>query len=68
MPWQALANANNSFLLTERRRHYLRYLGALTFFEVNGPSGAVENVPCCVPCRTHLAPKAPRLQRAQRAG
>jgi hypothetical protein len=38
-PVQALANANSNFLLTERRRHYLRYLGALTFFEINGPSG-----------------------------
>lgn len=38
---QALANANNSFLLTERRRHYLRYMGALAFFEINGPSGVV---------------------------
>jgi hypothetical protein len=35
-----LANANSSFLLTERRRHYARYLGALAFFEINGPSGA----------------------------
>jgi hypothetical protein len=45
VPWQALANANNSFLLTERRRHYARYLGALTFFEVNGPSGVCARAP-----------------------
>eukprot|EP00877_Chromochloris_zofingiensis_P012135 jgi/Chrzof1/7175/Cz02g13250.t1 len=38
VPWQALANANNNFLLTERRRHYLRYNGGLSFFEINGPS------------------------------
>jgi hypothetical protein len=25
-------------LLPERRRHYLRYAGALSFFEINGPS------------------------------
>ncbi len=31
---QVLAGANHNFLLTERRRHYLRYLGGLTFFEV----------------------------------
>ncbi|KAK9830964.1 hypothetical protein WJX81_003304 [Elliptochloris bilobata] len=37
-PWQCLASANHNFLLTERRRHYLRYNGGLTFFEVNGPS------------------------------
>ena len=33
-PWQCLASANHNFLLTERRRHYLRYNGGLTFFEV----------------------------------
>lgn len=44
VPWQALANSNNSFLLTERRRHYLRYLGALAFFEINGPSGGRAGV------------------------
>ncbi|EFJ44247.1 hypothetical protein VOLCADRAFT_65021, partial [Volvox carteri f. nagariensis] len=38
VPWQWLASANHNFLLTERRRHYLRYLGGLTYFEVNGPS------------------------------
>lgn len=31
---QWLASANHNFLLTERRRHMLRYLGGLTFFEV----------------------------------
>ena len=34
VPWQSLAAMNHNFLLTERRRHYLRYLGGLTFFEV----------------------------------
>lgn len=38
VPWQSLASINHNFLLTERRRHYLRYAGGLTFFEVNGPS------------------------------
>ncbi|KAG2454858.1 hypothetical protein HYH02_000689 [Chlamydomonas schloesseri] len=38
LPWQWLAGANHNFLLTERRRHYLRYCGGLTYFEVNGPS------------------------------
>lgn len=38
LPWQSLASMNHNFLLTERRRHYLRYAGGLTFFEVNGPS------------------------------
>lgn len=38
LPWQWLAGANQDFLITERRRHYLRYAGALSFFEINGPS------------------------------
>eukprot|EP00879_Flechtneria_rotunda_P002011 GHRR01002188.1.p1 GENE.GHRR01002188.1~~GHRR01002188.1.p1 ORF type:complete len:513 (+),score=225.29 GHRR01002188.1:455-1993(+) len=38
VPWQWLATGNQNFLLTERRRHYLRYAGALSFFEINGPS------------------------------
>jgi hypothetical protein len=38
LPWQWLASSNQNFLITERRRHYLRYAGALTFFEINGPS------------------------------
>ncbi len=33
-PWQLLACINHNFLLTERRRHYLRYAAGLTFFEV----------------------------------
>ncbi len=31
---QMLAAVNHNFLLTERRRHYLRYLGGLSWFEV----------------------------------
>jgi hypothetical protein len=38
VPWQWLATGNHNFLLTERRRNYLRYGGALSFFEINGPS------------------------------
>eukprot|EP00878_Enallax_costatus_P000216 GHUV01000277.1.p1 GENE.GHUV01000277.1~~GHUV01000277.1.p1 ORF type:complete len:627 (+),score=238.35 GHUV01000277.1:276-2156(+) len=38
VPWQWLATGNHNFLLTERRRNYLRYAGALSFFEINGPS------------------------------
>jgi hypothetical protein len=33
-----MAAANQNFLITERRRHYLKYAGALSFFEINGPS------------------------------
>lgn len=38
VPWQVLASINHNFLLTDRKVHYLRYNGGLTFFEVNGPS------------------------------
>jgi hypothetical protein len=37
VPWQVLAGANHNFLLTERKRHFLRYNGGLTYFEVAGP-------------------------------
>jgi hypothetical protein len=36
-PWQSLAAANHSFLLAQRRRHALRYFGALAAFELSGP-------------------------------
>ncbi|MBE9121815.1 iron-containing redox enzyme family protein [Tychonema sp. LEGE 07199] len=37
VPWQVLASINHNFLLTERKRHFLRYNGGLTYFEVAGP-------------------------------
>lgn len=56
VPWQWLASANHNFLLTERRRHMLRYLGGLTFFEVNGP--AVYRTYCAAAQRLGLGPAA----------
>ncbi|TBR60356.1 iron-containing redox enzyme family protein [Mastigocladus laminosus UU774] len=38
VPWQVLACANHNFLMTECKRHYLRYGGGLTYFEVAGPA------------------------------
>ncbi|MBR8835072.1 MAG: iron-containing redox enzyme family protein [Stigonema ocellatum SAG 48.90 = DSM 106950] len=38
VPWQVLACANHNFLLTECKRHFLRYNGGLTYFEVAGPA------------------------------
>lgn len=38
VPWQVLAGINHNFLLTERKRHFLRYNGGLTYFEIVGPS------------------------------
>ncbi len=38
VPWEVLASINHNFLLTECKRHFLRYNGGLAFFEVAGPS------------------------------
>lgn len=38
VPWEVLACINHNFLLTECKRHFLRYNGGLTYFEVAGPS------------------------------
>lgn len=38
IPWQVLASINHNFLLTECKRHFLRYNGGLTYFEIAGPS------------------------------
>jgi hypothetical protein len=38
VPWEVLACANHNFLLTERKRHFLRYSGGLTYFEIGGPA------------------------------
>lgn len=38
VPWEVLACANQNFLTTERKRYFLRYSGALTYFEVAGPA------------------------------
>jgi hypothetical protein len=37
-PWEFLASINHNFLLTECKRHYLRYNGGLTYFEIAGPA------------------------------
>ncbi|HEY9659547.1 MAG TPA: iron-containing redox enzyme family protein [Allocoleopsis sp.] len=38
VPWEVLAGINHNFLLTERKRYFLRYNGGLTYFEIAGPS------------------------------
>ncbi|HEY9625981.1 MAG TPA: iron-containing redox enzyme family protein [Coleofasciculaceae cyanobacterium] len=38
VPWQVLACINHNFLLTECKRHFLRYIGGFTYFEIVGPS------------------------------
>lgn len=37
-PWEVLACINHNFLLTERKRYFLRYNGGFTYFEIYGPS------------------------------
>jgi hypothetical protein len=39
VPWELLAIINHSFLLTERKRYFLRYLGGLLYGELSVPSG-----------------------------
>jgi hypothetical protein len=38
VPWEVLACINHNFLLTECKRHFLRYNGGLAYFEIAGPS------------------------------
>jgi Iron-containing redox enzyme len=38
VPWQVLASINHNFLLTQRKRNFLRYIGGFTYFEIVGPS------------------------------
>ena len=35
VPWELLASINHSFLLSDRRRHFLRYVGALLYCETS---------------------------------
>ena len=38
VPWEVLANINHSFLLCERKRNFLRYVGSLLYTEVSVPA------------------------------
>jgi hypothetical protein len=42
MPWEVLASINQSFLLSDRRRHFLRYVGALLYRETSAPAAFGE--------------------------
>lgn len=37
-PWEVLANINQSFFLSERKRNFLRYIGSLLYFEISVPA------------------------------
>jgi hypothetical protein len=38
VPWEVLATINHSFLLSERKRYFLRYIGGLLYTEVSVPA------------------------------
>lgn len=38
VPWEVLANINHSFLMSERKRNYLRYMGGLLYTETSTPA------------------------------
>ncbi len=38
VPWEVLAGINHSFLLSERKRYFLQYIGGLLYTEVSVPS------------------------------
>lgn len=38
VPWEVLAGINHSFLLSERKFYYLRYIGGLLYTEISVPS------------------------------
>lgn len=42
VPWELLAAINHSFLLTERKRYFLRYIGGLLYGELSVPAGFIS--------------------------
>jgi hypothetical protein len=38
VPWEVLACINQSFLLSDRKRHFLRYVGGLLYTETSVPA------------------------------
>jgi hypothetical protein len=46
VPWQVLAAINHSFLLSERKRYFLRYIGGLLYTEISVPA-AFSNYSAC---------------------
>jgi len=38
VPWEVLSCINHSFLLSDRKRHYLRYVGGLLYTEISVPA------------------------------
>ena len=42
-PWEVLANINHSFLLSEQKQKFLRYVGGLMFIEISVPASFKNN-------------------------
>ena len=38
VPWEVIANVNHSFVLCERKRNFLRYVGGLLYTEISAPA------------------------------
>ena len=43
VPWEVLANINHSFMLSEEKRKFLRYVGGLMFIEISVPASFKNN-------------------------
>ena len=43
VPWEVLANINHSFMLSEQKRKFLRYIGGLLYIEVSVPASFTNN-------------------------
>lgn len=46
VPWEVLAAINHSFLLSERKRYFLRYVGGLLYTEISVPAAFSAYLDC----------------------
>ena len=43
VPWEVLSNINHSFMVSEQKRKFLRYVGGLLYIEVSVPASFINN-------------------------
>ena len=43
VPWEVLANINHSFMVSEHKQKFLRYVGGLLYIEVSVPESFINN-------------------------
>ena len=43
VPWEVLANINHSFMVSEQKQKFLRYVGGLLYIEVSVPGSFINN-------------------------